>query len=64
MTQKYLRWRGDPPCQKNPFSKSDWKKSAWKAVYQPEKAGLGWLIGGAILMLAVVMEIVKGCLGQ
>jgi len=34
----------------NPFSKGDWKKVAWKAIDNPEKAGPGWAIGGAIFV--------------
>jgi hypothetical protein len=47
----------------NPFSKRDWKKSAWKAIYNPEKAGSGWLIGGEILMDAILAVTLKGSLG-
>jgi hypothetical protein len=45
----------------NPFSKEDWKKAAWKAANHPEKAGPGWLIGGVILVLAILAAILRGC---
>ena len=40
----------------NPFSRNDWKKSAYKG-------GPGRAICGAILLLAVIIFIVKSCLG-
>jgi hypothetical protein len=39
----------------NPFSKGDWKKAA------KNPQGPGWLIGGVILVLAIIAAILKGC---
>jgi hypothetical protein len=36
----------------NPFSKGDWKKSAYER-------GPGWALGGAILLPAVIMLTLK-----
>jgi len=47
----------------NPFSRNDWKKSAWNAVNRPEKAGPGWGIAGVILIIAVIIFLVKYFLG-
>jgi hypothetical protein len=47
----------------NPFSRNDWKKAAWKTINHPEKASIGWGIGGGILILVVIIFLVKYFLG-
>jgi len=39
----------------NPFSKNSWKKAAWKETEKPQ--GVGWLIAGSILILAILKVI-------
>jgi len=41
----------------NPFSRSSWKKKAWQAARQPEKASPGWIIAGIIIILAIMITI-------
>jgi hypothetical protein len=39
----------------NLFSRSCVKRAARQAINSPEKAGLGWLIAGVILILSVIL---------
>jgi len=41
----------------NSFSKSNWENAVRKATSHPEKASIGWLIVGIILVLAVLKVI-------
>jgi len=46
----------------NPFSKRDIKRAAWRAAKTPEKGGAGWLILGAVIILAllkIIFDLVK-----
>jgi len=38
-----------------PLTKRDWKRAAWKQTEKPQ--GVGWLIGGVILILAILKVI-------
>jgi hypothetical protein len=47
----------------NPFNKGDWKKAAYKTIKEPDQAGPGWIIGGILLVFAVLAYILKSCGG-
>jgi len=46
----------------NPLSRKAWKKVAKQANRNPGEAGQGWLLGGLLLVVAVIIVILKGCI--
>ena len=43
------------------MSRTDLKRQAHKIARDPDQAGPGWIVGGVLVVLAVVVFFVRSC---